>query len=507
MTTRRTAPDLTIATAAVLVAAFAVLTPLDAETAEAERSSQTSPREVVERFGPAVVLIEVDRRGETGQGTGFVLDGRIVTSLHVIDGGHAVTVALADGRRFEDVVVRAFDVGSDLVVLALEEPSALAGTPEIALADVAAVEAGDEILVVGNPLGLAQTATEGIVSAWREPTDQESACSGDSSPSPTRFIASRLIQISAAISPGSSGAPIFDDRGRVIGVATSGVLHGMAKLNFATPIDGLARLLAENEAMDLETLRRRSDADRLDLALPDFEDAEVAYQRDDREIAKCHVERALALFPRYADALLLAGRISLEEGRHDLAELRFGQAIAADEHNAEPWYLLGVGYDSMGSAEGEGSDYFARAAGAYEKALELDGRHAHAALNLANIRFRQGRSDDGERLLRAAIDAQPGMADAHYLLGELYLSRDEYNDAQEAFEQALWENEDHALSHLGLARLHMVLDQSQGIASQHGAAPHHWEEFLRLSEGDPTLAEQRRAAMRVLERFYPHLLD
>lgn len=467
--------------------------------AGAEEPAELSPREVVERAGAAVVLIEAEEGEDVFQGSGFLAgsDGAVVTNLHVIDGAGELTVTLYDGTRFEDVAVRAFDVERDLAVLAIDLPER---APELTIAelgDTAGVKPGARILVIGNPLGLERTVTEGIVSAWR---DGESA---EGIPLPP----GRLLQISAAISPGSSGGPVFDDRGRVIGVATAGVLWGLAGLNFAVPIDEVPALLAEDEAMDLDSFRDRLDDVRRELARPHYDDARIAYDRGDPEEAATRLDEALRLFPRYDEALLLSGRISLESGRFELAEQRFDQAVKVDEYSPEAWYWLGRARRALALA-GDDALRLAQAEDAFERALGIDSRHARAAYELAMIEIGKGSVERARQLLESAVENEAGFVDALYLLGELHLGMGRPDEAQEQFEKALWEDEDHALSHFGMARLYMERERTMdGAVAPHGRAAYHWERFLQLSEGDPAMEEARQVAIFYVKRYFPHLLD
>jgi tetratricopeptide (TPR) repeat protein len=460
----------------------------------AETAPALSPREVAERASGAVVLIEAEVGSITSQGSGFLVDdGTIITCLHVIEGASSLVVSLRDGTRLEDVAIRSFDVERDLTVLVVDLPTGNAARAIVEFGDTTSIEPGSQILVISNPLGLEHTVTEGIVSAWREPSEEG--------------LQVRLLQISATISPGSSGGPVLNDRAEVIGVATSGVLWGTAGLNFAVPVDELPALLEQDDGMDLETFGERVDDIRREMAEPYFEDGRLAYQRGDVEESSRHLERALQLFPRYADALLLSGKIAIEQGQVDLAEQRLTLATEVDEYNVDAWYHLGETHQLKALASGELVDA-ARAEAAFETVLEIDGRHGKASFGLALIRIARGEFDQAEQLLTSAVDNEPGLTDAYYVLGEIYLGSDRTTEAQAAFEQALWEDDSHALSHFGLARVYMRLDASPfGAISSQGNASEHWEEFLRLSEDDPSLAEQREAALVVIKQYFPHLLD
>ncbi len=476
--------------------------------ARTDEETVLAPREIMARAGPAVVVIEVEKSGGVGQGSGFLAtsDGAIVTSLHVVDGADRVTVEFPDGERLSDVTVRSFDVRRDLAVLVVELGSTDPRRTPLDLGDPASIDAGDRILVIGTPLGLDQTITQGIVSAWRDPDGDGEADDEDSHRARLRLPECRVLQISADIAAGSSGGPVFDERGQVVGVAVSGVA-GAAGLNFAIPVDPLPELLGEDESLDLEEFQTRIDDARARIARPHLERAQVAYERGERRLALRLVERALAAFPRYTEALLLAGRMAMESGDLDRAERRFREAVGIDDRNADAWYLLGRVLELVGIVDDDAARKM-EAESSYGRALDLDGRHGGAAYRLAVIVAGRGMLDRAEELLRVAIDSEPGLANAHAMMGEIHFARDRIEDAKDSFEQALWEDENNALAHFGLARVFTVVDRSPfGGTAQYGPAADHWREFLRLSEGDPSLAEQREAAFRIIRRYFPHLLE
>ncbi|MCK5940837.1 MAG: trypsin-like peptidase domain-containing protein [Planctomycetes bacterium] len=199
-------------------------------------------REVVDRVGPAVVSVRaqlpivvppgapedqalrsVAARPERRTGSGFVIHerGLVVTSLHVIAGATEVEVYLPNhGGQFADVIGR--DAATDLALLRLVAPPP--NLPHLELGDSDALHAGDWIVAVGNPFGLARTVTAGLVSfVGRHLEHSDLGVSRD------------FLQISAAINPGSSGCPVFDVHGHVVGVATQ---HASAAqgISFAVPV-------------------------------------------------------------------------------------------------------------------------------------------------------------------------------------------------------------------------------------------------------------------------------
>lgn len=185
-------------------------------------------KEIVDRATPSVVRIEAGR----AVGTGFVVgaDGRIATNLHVIEGADEVTVQLSDKRRFSVDKVVAIDPARDLVIVQI----GAADLPTLRLGNSDNVSAGEPVVIIGNPLGVLDfTVSDGLISSVRPLTDQVT-----------------VLQTSAPISQGSSGGPLFNNYGEVIGIATFFSTEGQ-NLNFAIPSNYLRPLLAQNGGLSL----------------------------------------------------------------------------------------------------------------------------------------------------------------------------------------------------------------------------------------------------------------
>jgi putative serine protease PepD len=191
---------------------------------------------------PSVVAIDVQVAQGEAAGSGVILDteGNILTNNHVVEGAEQVSVMLFDGRIYQAQVVGT-DPTTDLAVIQIADPpSDLAPASLGTSADLAV---GEPVMAVGNPLGLDNTVTTGIISALERPV----TASSESSSSTT---VTNAIQIDAAINPGNSGGPLFDAQGLVIGITSSiatmsgGGQSGSIGLGFAIPID-LATTIAE----------------------------------------------------------------------------------------------------------------------------------------------------------------------------------------------------------------------------------------------------------------------
>ncbi len=171
-----------------------------------------------------------------GEGSGFVWseDGHIVTSHHVIEDAERVTVTFADGS-VEEAEILGSDPDSDLAVLKLAEPSGQLGA--VTLGDSGDAMVGELVAAIGSPFGRDFTLTSGIVSAAGR-----TIRSGSSA-----FSVPGVIQTDAAINPGSSGGPLIDRMGRVIGINTqiASSSGANAGVGFAVPINTAKRVIPE----------------------------------------------------------------------------------------------------------------------------------------------------------------------------------------------------------------------------------------------------------------------
>ena len=202
--------------------------------------------EAVDRVGPAVVRIDTVKRTvnplgslfgrrpsiqqQQGQGSGFITrsDGVLLTNAHVVEGAATVSVLLPDGRSLTGKVLGA-DPLTDVAVVKV----VASGLPVAPLGDSATLRPGEWAIAIGNPLGLDNTVTAGIISAI-----QRTNALGDGQRVP-------FIQTDAAVNPGNSGGPLINDRGQVIGINTAIRKAPGAGLSFAIPINTASQIAAQ----------------------------------------------------------------------------------------------------------------------------------------------------------------------------------------------------------------------------------------------------------------------
>jgi S1-C subfamily serine protease len=197
--------------------------------------SATGWAEIVGRIRPAVVVIETDN----ALASGFIVkpDGIIVTNHHVVADAKAMAVKLASGEVYRNVYLLSSDPIDDLAFLKIEAVD----LPTIPLGNSNNVHVGDEVLLVGSPKGLEQTVSNGLISGIR--LDE----------------GVRVLQTSAAASPGSSGGPLLNRGGEAVGVMSFKIVNG-ENLNFTIPINyvrGKLDTLSLSNAKAFESLRNQ----------------------------------------------------------------------------------------------------------------------------------------------------------------------------------------------------------------------------------------------------------
>ena len=310
---------------------------------------------LVKRVKPSVVAIATyDATGEalmTGSGF-FLAPGQVVTNLHVIRGAARAEIKTLDGKGKVYPVsgALAIDEEGDLALLGVDMPLDRVRSTELAR-DLP--DEGEAIFVIGNPLKLEGSVSDGIVSAVREV--------------PNSY---RIIQITAPISHGNSGSPVFNLRGQVLGVVTVKVTNGQ-NINLAIAAGRVAQL----QAGKLQSLPELALKSRGDIAESSYRNGLDSLWLGNYDSAVGYFENAVNKNPKRADAWVQVGYCKVKQGKSQEAIRAYLQALQLKPEDAEIHNKLGDAYYYAGRLR--------EAIESYTAAAQLEPNNAETFYNLA----------------------------------------------------------------------------------------------------------------------------
>jgi tetratricopeptide (TPR) repeat protein len=423
-----------------------------------------------------VTVVAFGHNGEVIQfGSGFFIDhqGILVTNEHVLNGAYHAEIKTAEGNKYPVLEVIAHDALIDLIKVRVQIPSDKF-VPVEQVDEVHAPAIADRVVVIGSPMGLEQTISEGIVSAVREHPSSGS-----------------IYQLTAPISQGSSGGPVLNLRGRVIGVVTFQAASGQ-NLNFAVSVKALERMAHEPEPLTLSqwTLQktvgdpaqvislcreggRLSIAGNYDAALDFYQQAtETNPESPDawRGLGSCYIgldqpDAAIDAFNRSIDAAPdnVAGHFVLAMyykalERYPQAILALLQVIHIDPRNVHARYELADVYGLIDETDNQLE--------VFEAILDLEPDHVPTLHRMGQTVSRIGRHDEALAFLNKASDLAPENARIHFDIGLAYRSKNLPDEEFKAYTRAIRANPQMvpAHYHLGLLFLkrgdhHLALQQ------------------------------------------------
>lgn len=430
--------------------------------------------ELVRRIKPSAVAIETfDARGEKlSRGSGFFINAeRVVTNRHVIEGAHRAEIHSSTGSVYPVEGVLAIDAEGDIAVLKVNAPANQVRPLPL---DRTSPQEGESVVVIGNPFGLEGSVTNGIVSAVRDiPTF------------------GRIIQITAPISPGSSGSPVVNMQGQVIGVATLQITGGQS-VNFAIPSERISQLQTVS-LMLLSDLVVASGKNKRAKAVQFFRDGLTFLSRDDCEKALPYFEKAVEADGNYAEAWAQTGFCKEKLGRHAeaieaskkavilrpssesyfniglanyyLKQYReagdaYRQAIRLDPYNAaDAYYALGLVYRDWGRADEEIQ--------AYKQAIRLRPDYTSAYERLGSRYFRLKKYAESVEIFKQLASLKPADATPPNNLGEAYLEMGRFNEALESFRQAIRLKPDFGRAYYNSGKCYLAMGNRDGALEQY----------------------------------------
>jgi len=389
-----------------------------------------APDALFAKASPAVVRIDVMNAEykKRGQGSGFLVspDGMIVTNHHVLHIGGRGLVRFGDSKAFPVTAVLAQDKEKDLAVLKIHAKD----MPYLELFPKGEKpKVGTRAFAIGTPSGYTNTLSEGLVSGLRD----EEKRSG--------------VQTTAAISPGSSGGPLLDARGRVLGVNT--YVHWerdekrvIGSLHFAVSSDEVHEILSK--AMAAKAERAAAEGKPLDdKAAADLARAYEFIGKGEFLDAAGVVESLAESYPQNSQVRLLEGQISMRMNFFDKALEAFEAAARLNPKETEAHVGVGLAWSKRKD--------WKQAADALQKAVVLSPADPVAQRALGDALLKLDRKDDALTALKESVHLDDKDAKAWMGLGEAYLAHKLYDPAADAFRHAVVLNPGNALAHARLA--------------------------------------------------------
>jgi S1-C subfamily serine protease len=349
-----------------------------------------------------VVVIAYDDLGKPiSQGSGFVVreDGVVVTNHHVISRARKIKIKVAQ-KLFDVRGIISLDKDNDIAILKIDGKD----MQTVSLGDMWKTGIGEKVYVISSPKGLENTISDGLLSGRREKA-------------PKKFV----LQITAPISPGSSGGPVFNRAGEVIGIATF-VLKGTQNLNFAMPVDTVINKIRDLEAAVIKEIR--------------IED----YQKT--------AEYWFNLGYAYSSA-----------GRKTDAVNAYKEAIKIKPKLINAHFNLGNVYGRLGRNK--------EAIESYKQALRLKPNYAAAHNNLGNIYITLKRYGEAAEACKQAIRINPDYTEAHNNLGLCYANLGNHQKAVDSYKQAIRINPGYSIAHYNLGRAYLALKDTSAALDEY----------------------------------------
>ncbi len=361
-----------------------------------------APERILMRVSPSVVVVDVmDAHGKSiGQGSGVVIGAdQVVTACHVVkevakEGKHALV--RKSGKTFK-ATLQYTDLDRDICQLNVPH---LEVTP-ITLGSAKKIRAGQHVYAIGVPREHEPTLSEGVVSNSRP------------------HGGSQYMQISTAISPGSSGGGLVDDQGRLIGILSLQSVERQ-NLTFALPVEWLSELAKRTQPVQIATNKDGLNWLNRTMALEKKSDWQALLKLSQQEVKHD---------PANAAAWYSVGVASAHLKQYNQAIHAYREAIRNQAEYAEAWHKLGVAYANLKEYD--------HAIHAYRDALRIHRENADVWYNLGNTHYELKQYAHAIHAYREALRIQPENADAWYNLGITYDELNLYGESFQAYQETV----------------------------------------------------------------------
>ncbi|MEK7450167.1 MAG: tetratricopeptide repeat-containing serine protease family protein [Planctomycetota bacterium] len=419
-------------------------------TAQAPIVSGQADKIYEQHHQAVVIIMTYDQDAKyIGKGSGFIVrsDGAIMTNLHVLNDAVSIKVKIAKDKYLEAEGILYSDAANDLVILKAKGEN----LPIVKLGDSDKIKLGENVYVVGSPGGLENSIiTDGVIIGRQEMGWNQKG-----------------IQISTPVSHGSSGSPVFNEAGEVIGVVASiSMLTDLQSLNFAVPINIIKNKVSEKKITSMEKFAE----DFSTSAYSRNFQGDYLYENGKYKEAIESYQEAIRIKPDYVQAHCNLGDAYKKSGEFPKAIESYKQAIRIKPDYVQAYYNLGNAYY-------ESEDY-PKAIESYKQSIRIK-PDADAHCNLGNTYYESGDYPKAIESYKQAIRIKPDYVQAYCNLGKAYYESGDYPKAIESFKQAIRLKPDLADAHYGLGVSYLL------ISNRNSAL----EEYKIIKELDKELAE------------------
>lgn len=446
-----------------------------------------------------VMVAAFDAEGGMSKiGSGFFIDrdGTLVTNHHVLDGAFKAEIKTSGGERFPVQAVLGRNRAADLIKVRVAIPSELSVPAKLA-GDEPAV--ADRVVVIGSPLGFDQTVSEGIVSAVRD-----------------HALTGKVYQLTAPISPGSSGGPALNLRGEVFGVVAFQAAKGQ-NLNFAISIQSLRLMMGETEELSLAEWTLGESSKNPALAASLCSRGTQLSIRGEYEAALDYFQQATETNPDDPDAWQGLGSCYIGLNQPDNAIAAYRQLINTDPENGAAHFILAMYYKTL--------ERYPLAIGPLKQVIRIDGKNLRVRMELADTYGKLDQTDEQIESLKAILEINPDHVPGLHQMAQAVDRIGRHDEALRLLLKASALAPDNAQIHLDVGLAYRFRNKpekelqayTRAIRANPRMVPAHYHlGLLFLGQGNRKLALQQYEVLKSLdiaaaERFfkilYPQSLE
>ena len=363
--------------------------------------SQTlTAEQIYKKVSDAVVVIHAyDYNDELAtQGSGVIIndEGYVVTNYHVLAGNERIEV-LHNKEILPFLDIIGIDVERDILIIKIENNK----IPAMKIGDSKTLNIGEKVYAIGSPMGFENTISEGIISGLRNYDE----------------FGGNFIQITASISPGSSGGAVVNDKGELIGISTLSVMEGQ-NLNFAIPIDDVLKV-------EIRSYIKDDIYKDYELFFKGFDAFKKGYYQEAIEYYTLFIKK----YPNPANAYINRGVAKAKLGDYRGAIQDYNKSIEMEPYNADAYFNRGIVKFDLGD--------YREAIQDYNKAIEIEPDYADAYTNRGNAKVRLGDYRGAIQDCNKSIEIEPYNANTYYNRGSAKARLEDYRGAIQDYNKAI----------------------------------------------------------------------